>query len=502
MRTTMHHHHAPRCPTGLQGLDAILHGGVPKGRTTLCVGSAGSGKTILACEFAWRSIVEQQEPVVYVTFEESKERILTNVEGLGWDLRVLENEGTLAFVELVPAMMVADQMFDDFDLSVVVERIKYQIEKIGATRVVVDSLSALFGQYGDSPQVRKMMLTMSESLNALGVTTILTAERLEEYGSVSRFRVEEFVSDCVLVLRHVLEAERIRRTVQVLKFRGSPHKQGEFPFTISHQGIVVMPLATMQLDQKSSEVRISSGVDRLDTMLGGGYFQDSVVLVSGPTGTGKTLLSTKFVEACCASGQKALLFAFEESRDQLFRNGASWGIDLASYEAQGLLKVVCCYPESMGAEDHALNMQADIEAFEPARIVVDSLSAMERVVSDRSFREFVITLTGYIKAREIAGFFTNTTATLLGGESITETHISTLTDAILLLRYVEVRGEMLRGVTAIKMRGSWHDKSIYAYEVSAQGMEIREPFRGVESIMTGAPRNIVELEQAELKELL
>jgi circadian clock protein KaiC len=492
----------PKVLTSIPGLDSILEGGIPKGRASLCVGSAGSGKTILGCQYLWEGIAKHGENGVFVTFEENRERINANVRSFGWDFAKMEKEKKIAFSEFSQSITSTDFVAGHFDLTVMVERIKFAVKKVGAKRVFVDSISAFFEQLGQPARVRKTLLELTDCLNSMGVTTLISTERDDEYGALSSFRSEAFVSDCVLVLRHILEEERIRRTVQVLKYRGSNHRQGEFPFTISQSGLMVMPLAGMSLESKSSLVRISAGNKDLDKMCGGGFFRDSVILVSGPTGTGKTLLSTTFMAAACQKKEKALLFAFEESKDQLFRNGKSWGMDLAGMEKAGLLKVVCKYPETMGPEDHLLKMKRDIELFKPTRIAVDSLSAMERVVSVRSFREFVISLTGYIKKREIAGFFTNTTATLLGGESITETHISTLTDSIILLRYVEMGGQMRRGITVIKMRGSWHDKEIREYEISNEGIGLKEMFKGIESIMTGAARSMAQFERDQITKAL
>lgn len=490
-----------KTPTFIHGLDIILEGGLPKDRVTLLVGTAGSGKTIFGCEFLWRSIAESNETAVFVSFEESQERIVHNIKSLGWDFQQLVDSDRLAFVELNKSTLAADVIAGEFDLTVLIQRIKNAVERVGAKRVFVDSISAFFEQLGQAP-VRRMLQNLSSALGEIGITTLMTAERYEEYGSMLSYKSETFVSDCVLILRHLLEEEKTRRTVQVLKYRGSSHSQGEYPFTISSSGVVVMPNVGMELTSKSSMQRTPSGNDDLDRMCGGGFFRDSIILVSGPTGTGKTLLSSQFVHTACAQGEKAVLFAFEESREQLFRNGAGWGLDLAAMEEKGLLKVVCNYPETAGPEDHLLRMKRVIEEFKPHRIAVDSLSALERVISVRSFREFVISLTSHIKQLQVAGFFTNTTATLLGGESITETHISTLTDSILLLRYVETGGRMRRGLTVIKMRGSDHEKEIVEYAITANGLELGAPFQGVESIMTGSPRAVTDEERSRLRQMV
>jgi circadian clock protein KaiC len=320
---------------------------------------------------------------------------------------------------------------------------------------------------------------------------VMTAERINEHGEISRFGVEEFVADNVVVLRNVLEDEKRRRTIEILKFRGTAHQKGEFPFTISPEaGIMVLPLSAIELGQHSSNVRITSGVAELDAMCGGGFFRDSIILVSGATGTGKTLTVTEFVEGGVAAGERCLLFAFEESREQLGRNAIGWGVDFDAMEREGKLRIVCTYPESSGLEEHLLRMRTIIEEFRPNRVAVDSLSALERVSTIKTFREFVIGLTSFMKDKEVAGLFTSTTPTLMGGESITEAHISTITDSIILLRYVETFGEMRRGLTVLKMRGSKHDKDIREFAIDGEGMHIGRPFRDVTGILAGHPVHV------------
>jgi circadian clock protein KaiC len=325
----------------------------------------------------------------------------------------------------------------------------------------------------------------------MGVTSILTAERTDDYGPIARFGVEEFIADNVMVLRNVLDDEIRRRTIEILKFRGTDHQKGEFPFTIVQDGgLVVIPLSAIQLKQKSSDIRISSGNRELDDMCGGGFFRDSVILISGATGTGKTLTVTQFLNGGAGVGERCLLLAFEESREQLFRNANGWGVDFEHMERSGMLRVLCDYPEVASLEDWLLTIQRTVEQFKPHRVALDSLSALERIGTMKAFREFVIGFTSFIKQQEIAGLFTSTTPSLMGGTSITEGHISTLTDSIILLRYVEMFGEMKRGITVLKMRGSVHDKRIREFAIDGKGMHLGRPFRNVTGILSGTPVHV------------
>jgi circadian clock protein KaiC len=330
----------------------------------------------------------------------------------------------------------------------------------------------------------------------------MTTERTEEYGPIARFGVEEFVSDNVVILRNILEGEKRRRTIEILKLRGTTHMKGEYPFTMTRDGMSIFPLGAMQLTQRSSNVRVSSGVVELDAMCGGGFFKDSIILVTGATGTGKTSLVSKFLEEGCSQSERCILFAYEESRAQLSRNASSWGIDLEKFERQGLLKIICAYPESFGLEDHLQKIKTEIMDFKPSRISIDSLSALARGVSQNAFRQFVIGVTGYAKQEEITGFFTNTTDQFMGSHSITESHISTITDTIILLQYVEIRGQMSRALNVFKMRGSWHDKGICEYLISGSGIQIKDSFRGYERIISGSPTRISVDEKIELSRIV
>lgn len=473
--------------TGIPGLDLISNGGFSQGRTTLVSGTAGSGKTVLASQFLVEGISKANEPGVFVTCEESPTDICDNLASFGWDIRRFEREGRFAFVDASRQPGEEPAVIGAYDLGGLLARIESAVLKVGAKRVSIDSLGAIFSQF-DRSIVRGELYRIASVLKKLDVTVVMTAERIDEYGAIARHGVEEFVADNVVILRNALEDEKRRRTIELLKFRGTSHQKGEFPFTIvPGEGIIVIPLSAMELKQRSSYVRISSGTPKLDEMCGGGFFRDSIILVSGATGTGKTLTVTHFLKGGADAGERCLLFAFEESREQLFRNAVSWGIDFDAMEREGRLRVICEYPEVASLEDHLITMRTTIQDFKPNRVAVDSLSALERVSTVKGFREFVIGLTSFIKHQEVAGLFTSNTPTLLGGASITDTHISTITDSIIMLRYVELFGEMRRGLTVLKMRGSKHDKEIREFSIDAEGMHIGRPFRNVSGILTGNP---------------
>lgn len=491
MREAENHHSIEKLETHIEGFDLIALGGLPKGRTTLVSGTAGSAKTVLAAQYLAEGIAEADEKGVFVTFEETPGDIRTNMLGFGWDIQRWEDEGLWAFVDASPQPEQETEIVGEYDLGALLARIEHAVVKVGAERLSMDSLGAIFTQFTDSATVRRELLRIATALKGLSVTSLMTSERTAEYGEIARYGVEEFVADDVIILRNVLEQEKRRRTIEILKFRGTAHQKGEYPFTVlPGQGIVVIPLSAIELKQKSSDVRVTSGSPELDEMCGGGFFRDSIILVSGATGNGKTLMVTEFIAGGVAQGERCLLFAFEESREQLYRNARGWGHDFKTMEREGQLKVVAEYPEVAGMEDHLIRMKTAIEDFKPHRIAVDSLSALERVSSVKGFREFVIALTSFIKHKEIVGLFTATTSTLLGGTSVTESHISTITDSIILMRYVEMFGEMRRGLTVLKMRGSAHDKDIREYTIDGDGMHIGAPFRNVTGILSGNPVHV------------
>jgi circadian clock protein KaiC len=490
-RTQRHRETVEKIATAIPGFDIVAEGGLPRARATLVAGTAGSGKTVFATQFLAAGILHFDEGAVLVTFEDAPADIRKNMLGFGWDIARWERDGKWAFVDVSPDPSEQPTVVGSYDLGGLLSRIEHAIRKTKATRVALDSLNALFVQFPDRALMRGELFRITSALKQMGVTVLFTAERTEDYGPVTQFGVEEFVADNVIILRNILSDERRRRTLEILKFRGAPHERGEVPFTVMENGLIIIPLTAQQLTQSSSTVRVSSGIPALDEMCGGGFFRDSVVLVSGATGTGKTLLVTQFMNGGFRQHERSLLFAFEESRDQLFRNAKSWGMDFEKAQADRTLRVVNQYPHAMPMEDHLVRMRETIAEYQPHRVAVDSLSALERVFSLRSFREFVISLTSTLKQQSITTLFTSTTPTLLGGGSVTEKHISTLTDSIVLLRYVETLGRMRRSLNVLKMRGSPHDVTFREVTIDGKGMHIGEPFSDVSGILTGHPQLVL-----------
>jgi circadian clock protein KaiC len=475
-----------RLQTGIPGLDALALGGVPQGRTTLLTGTTGSGKTVFALQFLAAGVNLFGQPGVLVTLEEPPQELIANMGSFGWDLSGLVDSGQIAVVDATERG--EEVVSGGFELGGLSARIAHAVEKVGAKRLVVDPLDALFLDFGDAREVRKALRGTARSLRPLGVTTVMTAERVADDGPFTRFGAEEFVADNLVVLRNSLEQERRRRTLEVVKFRGYQHRKGEFPFVIDPvTGIEVVPFSVIEGERRetaASADRISLGPP-LDAMCGGGVYRDTVLLVTGATGTGKTLLGAQFTQAGLDAGERVLFLSFEESSSQLARNVGSWGMDFAAPTREGRLRIVSRYPERMGLEDLLIEIKREVEEFLPGRVVIDSMTALEHNAPARQFREFGVGLSGYFKRRGVAALVTTTLEPLLGGESATGVALSTVADAIVALRYLELDGQLRRGMLVVKLRGQAHDRTIQEYEISDAGIRVLGPFHGVEGILAG-----------------
>lgn len=472
-----------RLPGSAPGLEVITNGGLPKGRLTLATGTAGSGKTIFAAQFL-ASGIQAGEPGVFVTFEERPSRLRSDVRSFGWDIEAWEDANQWAFVDASPGRVDEMDVAGGFDMAPLMARIGHAVEKTGAQRVAIDSIGALITRFTDAGPARRALFQVSVALEELGVSTVMTGERAEDYGPVGQFGFEEFLADCVLLLRNSLSAEKRRRTIEVLKIRGGSHQRGEHLFTLQPgKGTVVVPKVVLDLAYTSSTERITSGNAKLDEMLSGGLLARSLVLVTGPTGTGKSLLSTQFIAGGANAGERTLLQSFEESKSQITRNAHGWGIEVEKLEAKGLLKVLADAPESRSLEDHLLRINAAIEEFRPDRVAIDSLTALQRISTVASFHDYALGIAFQLKDKAIVGLLT--AATSAGDDSqgnLTDLHVSTVTDTIILLQYVGVGAEMRRGLTVLKMRGSDHDKALREFWIDEGGLHIGEPFTGVSGL--------------------
>jgi circadian clock protein KaiC len=469
-------------PTGISGFDQLAFGGIPPLRSTVVEGTTGSGKTVFAIQFLAEGARQRAEPGVFVTFEESPVDLRYNLASLGYDVADMEAKGLWAFVNASP-VTAADVVVGDYDFGALVARIRHAVEKVGAKRVALDSIGALFSRFTDPGKVRFELFKLSSALKEMQVTSVFTLESSDD--PRSGFGVEKFVADNVIVLRNLLEQEKRRRTVEILKLRGAPHRTGQWLLAIvPGEGIMVVPSSFAKLREQASTERISIGSPEVDEMLGGGLYRDSLTVLSGPTGVGKTLMTAQFVAAGVEAGEACLLFSFEESRAELVRNARSWGIDFAALEDSGKLRLICQYPEAASLEEHFVATRGAIDEFKPRRLAIDNLSALERVATPRGLQDFILGMASFVKNEDMCGLFTSTTRTLLGSASVTDVHISTLADTIILLRYVEHASVARRAIGVLKVRGSSHDTTVREYTIDERGMHLGGPLEGVAGILT------------------
>jgi circadian clock protein KaiC len=479
--------------SGISGLDEITGGGLPKGRPTLVCGNAGCGKTLLSMEFLVRGAVEHNEPGVFMSFEENEEELTKNVASLGFDLTALsaQKKIVLDYVRIERSEIAET---GEYDLEGLFVRLNYAIDSIGAKRVVLDTIEGLFAALPNHSILRAELRRLFRWLKDKGVSAIITAERGE--GQLTRHGLEEYVADCVILLDHRVNEQLSTRRLRVVKYRGSVHGTNEYPFLISKDGFSVLPVTSMGLDHPASSERISSGVERLDTMLGGkGYFRASSILVSGTAGTGKSSLAAAFVDAAARRGERSLYFAFEESQNQIIRNMSSIGLNLEPWVKKGLLQFHASRPSIYGLEMHLLTIYDAVKKFKPRVVVMDPVTNLVTVGTEIEVRSMLTRLIDFFKTEQITALFPSLTT---GESSQSEIAISSLMDVWILLRNIESGGERNRGLYILKSRGMEHSNQIREVLLSNHGIGLVDVYAGPTAVLTGSARiEQVGLEKAE-----
>lgn len=475
----------PKCLTGIQGLDEITGGGLPRGRPTLICGGAGCGKTLFASEFLVRGALQFDEPGVLMSFEETAKELRANVASLGFDLARLERRKKI-LIEHVHIERSEIHETGDYDLEGLFVRLNFAIDSIGAKRVVLDTLDALFAGLPNEAILRAELRRLFRWLKDKGVTTVITAERGRE--QLTRHGLEEYVSDCVILLDHRVSDQIATRHLRVVKYRGALHGTNEFPFLIGDEGLSVLPITSLALNHKVSNERIDTGIPRLDVMLGGrGFFRGSSILLTGTPGTGKTSVSANFAQAAGRRGERVLFFSFEESPDQIIRNMQSIGLRLAPLVRRGLLRFHSARPSLYGLEMHLATMFKEIASFQPHVVIVDPITSLLEAGTHTEGKAMVTRLIDYLKAGQITSLFTSLTQ---GGHALqqSEASKSSLMDAWLLLQDLEGNGERNRVLYVLKARGMAHSNQIREFLISDRGVDLVDAYIGPSGALTGSAR--------------
>jgi circadian clock protein KaiC len=480
----------PKTPTGILGLDEVTGGGLPRGRPTLVCGPAGCGKTLLGLEFLVRGIREYGENGVFLSFEETREDLIANVASLGFDLARFEADGQLALdqVNIVPSEI---EQAGEWDLEGLFIRLGAAIDAVGAQRVVIDTIENLFGAFSDTSILRAELRRLFRWLKDRGVTAVITGERGD--GSLTRYGIEEYVSDCVIVLDHRVSEETSTRRLRVLKYRGSFHGTNEYPFLIGRGGVSVVPITALGLERDVSGERLSMGVARLDEMLGGrGVLRGSSILVSGTAGTGKSTIAAQFCAAACQRGEQALYFAFEESEAQIVRNMGSVGIQLEQWVRQGLLQFKCVRPSLLGLEAHLSSMHDLVTEYQPSVVVVDPISDLLTAGASRDVSAMLTRQVDFLKVRGVTALFTSLDQDLQLEQA--KHQIAALIDVKLLVTMQVGHDERNRTLSVLKARGMAHSNQIREFLLTERGIELAEA-HGLGEVLTGSARLAYEARQ-------
>jgi circadian clock protein KaiC len=492
MTNQVHSCFLAKSPTGIQGLDDITHGGLPKGRPTLLCGKAGCGKTLMAMEFLFRGVTQYNEPGVFLSFEESPQELTENVASFGWNLEDLLAEKKLA-IRFVQIERNQTDEAGEFDLEALFVRLGHAIDSINAKRVVLDTLEVLFGGVENTGIIRSELRRLFLWLKEKKVTAIVTAESGEN--TPTRHGLEEYISDCVIVLDQRTYNELATRRLQILKYRGSSHGSNEYPFLIEEQGISVLPLTSVTLDYATSTKRVSTGIARLDTLLDGqGFFRGSSILISGTAGTGKSSLCAHFAQATCHAGERCLYLAFEEPASQIIRNMRSIGIDLEPAVQQGLLKFQTLRPTLYGLELHLVNIHRLVNEFRPAAVILDPISNLHYAGTSLQVEAFMMRLIDFLKNQQVTALLTHLTP---GNSALerTEVGVSSLADVWILLRDQESNGERNRLIYILKSRGMKHSRQVREFQLTSSGVELVDVYLGTGGVLAGTARMVQEAQE-------
>jgi circadian clock protein KaiC len=475
--------------TGISGFDDLTLGGLPTGRPTLVCGSAGCGKTLFASTFLIHGARDFDEPGVFVTFEERPTEIAANVASLGFHVEQLVAEDKLAFehIEIDPTELAE---IGDYDLEGLFLRLELAIDSIGAKRVVLDTIESLFSAFSNPAILRAEIRRLFDWLKDKGMTTVITGERGD--GTLTRQGLEEYVSDCVILLDHRSDKQISTRRMRIVKYRGTAHGTNEYPFLIDEDGFSVLPVSSLGLNHQVFEDRIASGVPDLDAMIeGGGFFRGSSVLLSGVAGSGKSSLAASFVAASAAAGEKAIYFSFEESQDQTVRNMRSIGIDLQPMLDQGLVRHIAARPTFYSLEMHLAVMLREVQRFDPRLVVLDPISAFMESGDPLEVQSMLLRTVDYLKSRGVTAVFTHLMHSQ-DGNVATDAGLSSLMDAWVLMLNREVNGEFNRELYLLKARGTSHSNQVREFVMSQDGIRLLPPYLGETGALTGSARKSEE----------